>query len=212
MSEQRQIITLFAITMAVGIAALSIIGFIPSLVRDDDVLVEEYEAVFFPDGRLTEEYRYVIKANRFRFLFRVWEGPLSTEPYNDPYIEPVEIEAPAGAISYFRDVSGSVYVEEPYSNEREIVDSISALAEMNEAGAYKHDRYGTGSWSVRYVFVIHPPLEFDDDLVHLNLKLASKHIEYREVRVIFEDEELVVVDKAAGMVVHPGHGHHEAKY
>ena len=29
------------------------------------------------------------------------------------------------------------------------------------------------------------------------------------LKVIYEDEDLVVVDKPAGMVVHPAHGHHD---
>jgi 23S rRNA pseudouridine1911/1915/1917 synthase len=38
------------------------------------------------------------------------------------------------------------------------------------------------------------------------VELVPQHI---ALKVIYEDEELVVVDKPAGMVVHPAHGHHD---
>ncbi|NIQ34097.1 MAG: DUF2207 domain-containing protein, partial [Nitrososphaeria archaeon] len=40
-------------------------------------------------------------------------------------------------------------------------------------------------------FKIHPPLEYDENLCHLNLKLASEHIPYKHVTIIIEDAEYV---------------------
>ncbi|UCH56814.1 MAG: DUF2207 domain-containing protein, partial [Candidatus Bathyarchaeota archaeon] len=64
---------------------------------------------------------------------------------------------------------------------------IRARALQNEAGSYKHEMYDPGTYTVRYMFDIHPPLEYDDEAGHLNLKLASEHITYKQVTLVFED-------------------------
>lgn len=186
MSEQRQVLTLVGITFFIGLAVVAVIGYLPSL-GDGDAVVEVYMATFYPDGTLVEEYEYLIRAERFRFLFRIWGAPLSVEPIDIPYIQPLEVDAASGAVGYFKDYKGSVFVVEPYSDQGKIVGDIRRLAESNEVGSYNPDMYGPGSYKVRYVFDVHPPLEYDDDVGHLNLKLASEHMEYRFVKLIFED-------------------------
>ncbi|MFQ6053720.1 MAG: DUF2207 domain-containing protein, partial [Candidatus Bathyarchaeia archaeon] len=191
MSERRQILTLVGITAVIGLVAVALIGYLPPLLADGDAVVERYRATFYLDGTLTEEYTYIIRAKRFRMLFRTWEAPLSAEALDGPYIQPVEIEA-APAIGYFKDHRGSVFVEEPYDGQREIVDAIRSLAERNEVGAYDPDMFEVGRYTVRYVFDVHPPLEFNDDLGHLNLKLARDHIAYRDVELTFEGADRIV--------------------
>ncbi|UCH57108.1 MAG: DUF2207 domain-containing protein, partial [Candidatus Bathyarchaeota archaeon] len=186
MSERRQILTLVGMTLLIGAAAVTLISYLPSLEREDAV-VEEYKATFYPDGKLAEEYTYTIRERKFSFLFRFWEDPLSAERLDHPYIEPLEIEEVPGAAGYYKDHQGTVSVEEPYEDNFNILRIIRARALQNEAGSYKHEMYDPGTYTVRYLFDIHPPLEYDDEAGHLNLKLASEHITYKQVTLVFED-------------------------
>jgi len=102
--------------------------------------VEEYRATFYPDGRLVEEYVYSIGVKRFKFLYRVWKAPLSTEALDRPYIQLFGVEAPSGAIGYIKDHLGRVHVNEPYSDDWAVINSISSLALSNEAGSYEPRR------------------------------------------------------------------------
>ncbi|MDH5792157.1 MAG: DUF2207 domain-containing protein, partial [Candidatus Bathyarchaeota archaeon] len=135
MSEQRQILTLVAITLVIGIAALTLPWLIPSSLGEGEAVVDEYRATFYPDGRLVEEYVYSIGVKRFRFLYRVWEVPLSTDALDRPYIQLVEVEAPSGAIGYIKDHLGRVHVNDPYGDDWAVTNSINSLAVSNEAGS-----------------------------------------------------------------------------
>lgn len=192
MSETRQILTLVGITLLMGVVAVALIGYLPSLVVGRcDTVVEEYSATFYPDGALVEEYSYTIKARRFKFLFRIWEAPLSAQSLGQPYIEPVEVEAVPGAIAYVKDFGSAVTLEEPYNEDQAIMETISSSAMSNEVGSYKPDYYDAGSYRARYAFDIHPPLEYDSESGHLNIKLASDHIPYKKVTLVFEDSDYI---------------------
>ena len=41
------------------------------------------------------------------------------------------------------------------------------------------------------MFEIHPPIETDEDVAHLNLKLAERHIPYRNVEIVFKDADYI---------------------
>jgi uncharacterized membrane protein len=187
LSERRQILTLVGITLIIGVAAVTLIGILPSSAGGGDAVVEEYSATFYPDGRLEEKYTYTISERRFRFLFRVWEAPLTWEPSDSPYIEPLEIVPAPGAVGYFKDNRGFVQVDEAHSGDRSIINAIDSLALENEVGSYNPSYYNPGSYVVRYLFDIHPSLEYDDDIGHLNLMLANDHIPYRRVVLTFEE-------------------------
>jgi len=187
LTERRQILTLVGITLIIGVAAVSLMGTLPSSAGGGEAVVEEYSATFYPDGRLEEEYTYTISERRFRFLFRVWEAPLTSEPSDFPYIEPLMIVPAPGAVGYFKDNRGFVHVDEAHSDDRSVINAIDSLALENEVGSFNPSYYDPGSYVVRYLFDVHPPLEYDDDTGHLNLMLASEHIPYRRVVLTFEE-------------------------
>jgi uncharacterized membrane protein len=86
---------------------------------------------------------------------------------------------------------GEVFLIEPYGTNGKIIDSIRLLAETNEVGAYNPSYYDASSYTVSYLFRIHPPLETDEDVAHLNLKLADRHIPYRNVKIVFKDADYI---------------------
>ena len=177
--------------LLIAIFMISAFTVIHALAGGDDVYIDEYKATFYPNGTLVEEYTYEIRVKKFRMLYRAWAAPLSADSLNQPYIEPLEIGVPPGAIGYYKDYTGRVSVNEPYKDNQTLINTISSLAYSNEVGSFKPDYYDPGRYTVKYTFDIHPPLEYDDDICHLNLMFASEHIPYRSVIIVFEDSEYV---------------------
>ena len=124
-------------------------------------------------------------------LYRLWAIPLSADSLNRPYIEPLEIEAASGAIGYYKDYTGWVSVNEPCKDNLTLINTIRSQAYSNEVGSFKPDYYDPGRYTVQYTFNVHPPLEYDDEDGHLNLKLVDEHIPYSSVIIVFEDSEYI---------------------
>ncbi|MDD1638738.1 MAG: DUF2207 domain-containing protein, partial [Methanomicrobiales archaeon] len=117
MSEQRQITTLVAITLAIGILAVLLALVVPGLLGGN-LVVDRYDAVLSPDGTLTETYIYHVKADQvYRMLYRSWEVPLSFGFLDEPSIEFVGMEQPPGTIGYVRDHAGRIWTSDQPSGQ-----------------------------------------------------------------------------------------------
>jgi uncharacterized membrane protein len=191
MSENRQILTLVGITLVIGIIALALMGITPTL-GEGDAYVESYRVEFYPNGTLEEDYSYRLNTNENRFLFRVWDAPLSTSDPGQAYIEPVMVEAPNGAVGYHTNNDGQIHIYSDDEVSQDISRTISSLAFRNEAGAFKQGYYAPGIYDVSMEFVMHPPLEYDQDIGHLNIKFADEHIPYHNVEIVFVDADYIV--------------------
>ena len=187
MNESNQIRLLLIITLGLALA----INIVPPLdTFEGDAVVSDYSAVFYSDGTLEETFTYKINVEGKRFLYRFWEDQLSTSPLPSPHIMLVDIEAPINTIRYVKTYSGQLSTLDDVSTNTEL--QINSLAYRNEAGAYRPEGFAPGEYTVKYTFKIKPPLEYDDEYVHLNLKLASEHLPYKKVRVAFEDPGYIV--------------------
>ena len=178
-------------TLLLAVFMISVFTVTHSFAEDDDVYIDEYRATIYPNGTLVEEYTYEIMVKEYRMLYRVWTAPLSMDSLNQPYIEFLEIEAPPGAIGYYKDYTGQVSVNEPHKDDWTLINTIDSLAYSNEVGIFKADYFDPGRYTVKYTFDIHPPLEYDDEDGHLNLMLADKHIPYKSVTIVFENSEYI---------------------
>ena len=186
MAETKQIAILILLTFLIGISGLTLVSYVPSLAEEDTV-VEEYVATLHANGTLVEDYTYLVKASdRYRMLYRVWDAPLSIGELNKPYVQFLRASS-QGQISYVKDFQGSVWMEDRFKNDPQILGSVRSLADLNEVGIFNPNRFGAGTYKVRYVFLLHPPLEYDDSWCHLNLQLASRHLKYRNVKVLIND-------------------------
>ncbi|GAH61967.1 unnamed protein product, partial [marine sediment metagenome] len=108
-----------------------------------------------------------------------------------PYVEVVDIAAADTGFWYFKDSFGTVYVDEAYPGSSRKKGEIGDLAYRNEAGSYNPNYYSPGTYTTRYTFKLHPPLEYDDEDAHLNLKLAREHMAYKKVTLVFEDADYI---------------------
>lgn len=185
MGETRQLALLLLFTFTLGLIGLILSPSIPSLLSSQDVVVEKYNATLYLDGTLVEDYLYEVRVSgKYRMLYRVWDAPLSKDRLSYPYVEVLDVKPPEGTVKYVKDYRGVVWADR-YSQE------IRSLAEFNEAGCFNPDRFEKGKYRVRYVFKLHPPVEYDGSLCHLNLKLADKHIPYLKVEFTVEPGSLV---------------------
>lgn len=154
-----------------------------------DVYVENYRADLYMNGTLEENFVYEIKeSGKYRMLYRNWEAPLSQERLDSPYIEPVRIASPLGTIPYAKDVQSRVKILSTTSYTG-YTDEIASLAQRNEVGGYKPERFEAGRYEIGYVFKLHPSLECDEKYCHLNLKLMEKHLPYKHITIAIHDPE-----------------------
>ena len=188
MSERRKILAIVVVTLFIGIIGLSLILGLTGNIGGGDVYVEDYTATLYPNGTLVEVFKYRINKANYRFLYRNWEVPLSKTSLNNPYIEPLSINPVPGAQGYFTNYQGQVEVQ-PYSTIAYI--TILDLSLNNEIGSYNDNYYDTGLHTVSYVYLLHPPIEYDDEAAHLNLKLATEHLPYSKVTIILEDADYI---------------------
>jgi len=197
MGETRQLAIFLLITTLIGVVGLTLAQYLVWNVRFASVntggseyatapaIVEEYRATIYLNGTLVEEFTYQVwKSNELRMLYRLWKVPVSLDEIDQPYVEVLSIEAPSGTVEYAKDRLGNVLAS---SHEEE----IRRLAFTNEVGCYYPQYFEAGRYRVSYVFRLHPPIEYDGRLCHLNLKLADEHIPYHKVTVLIEDNGLV---------------------
>jgi uncharacterized membrane protein len=185
LSETRQIAILFALAVSIAIVGFCLFEY-PPVLFNEDVWVESYDATVYPNGTLVEEYVYkVAVSGKYRMLYRGWDAPLSRAPLEIPHVQLLSYDAPSGPVPYQRYSSGEVWVP-PSNHSASILDFISSNSELNEVGIYAPEYFEEGTYRVRYVFSICPPIEYDSSDAHINLMLADQHLEYRSaaIRVI----------------------------
>jgi uncharacterized membrane protein len=191
LSEQRQIFTLVAVALVLGVVGLVVLEYLPGVFRDDSAYVESYRATLYPDGRLEEEFTYRLNEDRFRMLFRLWRAPLSLEPLDIPYVMVLGVGGPPGAVGYIRDYASEPFILSSSGGSPFDYWDLLMLAEANEAGVLDPGKFNPGAYQVDFLFDVHPPLEFDEDVGHLNLMLADEHLEYREVEIVLADADYI---------------------
>ncbi len=200
MSETKQIVILLIVVTLIGFVGLYLTEGITGACGIEgcgDVYVDSYRADLYLNGTLYENFVYEIKeSGKYRMLYRNWKVPLSygipssSTIRINPYIELVSIFPPPETFPYIKDFQGGTQTistsNTQYTNE------ISSLAERNEAGGYKPDRFDAGKYEISYVFKLHPPLECDKEYCHLNLMLADEHMPYNKVAIAVHDSEGII--------------------
>jgi uncharacterized membrane protein len=194
-----------AAVLFIGLLGLLLTGGLPGWVEaglpvdmvtaGKDVYVDDYSADLYLNGTLKENFIYRINApDKYRMLYRSWTTlPVSLQNLSRPYVEPLDIIPPAGTIPYIKDQSGRVTVTAKDETSQAAVPEINSLAELNEAGCYRPQRFDPGSYRIDYLFKIHPPLECDSEYCHWNLAFADKHLPYRQATITIHDPENLIV-------------------
>jgi uncharacterized membrane protein len=182
MTERQQILILVAITLLVGVLAVAGATALPDSFRGD-LEVQHYDAVFFENGTLVERYVYDIRAaGEYRMLFRYWAAPITFNALDRPHIEFLGMTAPPGTVGYVKDLDGEVRTTAGIASSEDLA-VIREGAFANEVGIFNPDSFAPGTYTVEYRYQVRPPVEYDEEWAHLNLKLVDKHIPYRDLRI-----------------------------
>ncbi|WP_292364882.1 MULTISPECIES: DUF2207 domain-containing protein [unclassified Methanoculleus] len=181
-TERQQILVLVAITLIVGVLAVAGANALPGLFRGG-LEIEQYDAVFYENGTLIERYTYDVRsAGEYRMLFRYWDAPLAFSAIDRPHIEFLGMTAPPGTIGYAKDYWGEVRTAAGTATSTDLA-TIRSLAFDNEVGLYNPDYFAPGTYTVEYRYRVRPPIEYDSQWAHLNLKLVDEHVPYRDLRI-----------------------------
>lgn len=182
MSEERQITGLVAGCLILGIIGIVAVTIIPPLF-EGDLVVDRYTAVLEGNGTLFENYVYDVKnSGEYHMLYRSWEEPVTLTDASVASIRSISLQVPDGTVGYVKDNNGDVTTTA--AGDSTTTSAIDSLAYDNEVGIYKASSFSAGTYTVEYIYLLHPPVEYDDHYTHLNLQLAgSSHIAYRNVRI-----------------------------
>ncbi|MDD3622762.1 MAG: DUF2207 domain-containing protein, partial [Methanofollis sp.] len=187
MSENRKIATLLIVTLFLGVAALGLSAAMPFL-TEGDLVVDDYQAALYENGTFVERYTYdVALSNEYRMLFRFFDDRLTFVDASSPHVKFEEMKVPEGVIGYVKDASGEVRTY-PAATEAE-TEFIRSMAYPNEVGLYNPGYFDAGTYVVEYRSVMRPPVEYDDEVAHVNLKLVREHIPYRHLTLTLPDWE-----------------------
>jgi uncharacterized membrane protein len=185
MSEIKPLVKVIIISLVIGILALLLLWVINPGGSDRRLAVDEYRATLSEDGKLVENYTYDVGvANKYHMLYRYWEVPLSSTPLPIPSVQLLDLIPPEGKIGYMKDNRGdfTTYGEKP---DVSTVNEMKYRANNNEVGVFSYSYLMRGKYTVDFTFQLHPPIEYDNQWTHLNLKLAgSDHVSYGHVRII----------------------------
>lgn len=193
-----------AAVLFIGLFGLLLTGGLPgvevglpsgSVVAGKDVYVDSYSADLYFNGTLKEKFIYNINtAGKYRMLYRSWTTlPVSLQNLSRPYVEPIGIIPPAGTIPYIKDQSERVTIPSKNEASQTALSDISSLAEPNEVGCYRPQRFDSGSYRIDYLFWIHPPMECDSENCHWNMAFADKHLPYRQATITIHDPDNLIV-------------------
>jgi uncharacterized membrane protein len=211
MSEERQLILLFIV--AIGVAALGILigTAIPALL-EGNLVVDSYHADFGQNGTLTETFTYQVKTDgEYRMLFRFWNAPLSLTLLNYPFILYNDMTIPQGVIGYVKDYQGKVTLVG--STDPGAAAVVQQLAELNEVGIYNPAYFSAGEYTPIYQYTLYPPIEYDQDYAHLNIRLVDQHVPFRALEITYPAQYVVEVyphpaslsvSQSGGMIVVTG--------
>ncbi|SNZ08944.1 Uncharacterized membrane protein [Persephonella hydrogeniphila] len=191
MNENTKIklIIFFLIISSVAGLYLSYFYDIRLLFKD---LTAVYNAEIIIDKQiiLKERYIYSVKSSdRYKMLYRFWEAPLVFEAKLDkPYIQLQNVKS-----------LYSWYVKDYYGKVHGDLDKISEIlvrekAFKNEVGIVQPSYFTKGFYRLNTRYLLYPPVETDGNFMHINLKLAQKHIPYTEVQIIIKDRKNLIVD------------------
>jgi hypothetical protein len=155
-------------------------------------LNDDYVASFSWDGNLEETFSYrVTNVDKFTMLNRNFDVPLVTKSIPEPHIEFLSINAPEGFVPYIRDNRGTVSLLNGMIGTN-AESKIKLKSYENEVGIYNARGFEPGIYTVVYNFRFHPPIEYDQSAVHLNIKLLDQntHPAYERIKIIVPEKSV----------------------
>jgi hypothetical protein len=73
------------------------------------------------------------------------------------------------------------------------VNFITGTAEKSEVGIYNPAYFQAGTYTVTYRYDLHPPVEYDDEHAHLNIRLVNEHVPYRDLSITYPEHSVAEI-------------------
>lgn len=177
MKEEWQFFLISILAVLIAFGGYSLLNYIK---YNGNLVINKYEVYFNPDGNLEEKYEYEVNGH-FTMLYRVWNAPLLyNQSFEEPFVRVNEINC--SYIGYVKDYYGNVYsTDNLYEYE------IWEKAFFNEIGCFNPDGYEKGTYEIEYFYTIYPPVQYDGEIYHMNIKLADKHIPYKNFEIYIDN-------------------------
>ena len=183
MREKGKLLLILVFVTIIVIFGFLVVDFFQN---SGNLIVENYKVELSPDGNLTETYEFNVGVSgEYRMLYRDWDNDVTyNSNLNSPHIEVTYVSCPF--IPYVKDYRGDVEILSGSSN----YDSfIKSKAFNNEIGCYNPNYFNKGKYELKIDYKIIPPVEYDDEYYHINIKLTEEHITYKNVRIVINDPE-----------------------
>ncbi len=181
MEEVKKVLTVLLIILIIGIGGIWLANNDPRFLFSPLYCENATFTIIFGDKiYLSEKYVYKVnQSSKFRMLYRKWEIPLSFSPsLNTPFIKFLRLHTSNKADYYIKDFKGEVKGKLSSSLNYLLVNK---LAQKNELGLVNYGYFKKGEYILSAYYILFPPIHTDGRFYHLNLKLANKHIPYRQV-------------------------------
>ncbi len=184
MGEDRKLLTVFTVCVGISLISLLLSQYdIRNLVKP---LTANYRAEIILEERIYLKEAIVFevkKEKKFKMLYRLWKVPLVYKTtLSKPYLQVIDFSGDGTA--YLKDYKGNVFLKESNS---ELGELALRKALRNEVGIIKQEGFEKGEFTVLSEYWIFPPLNYDENYTHVNLKLADEHIPYNRVEIVISD-------------------------
>ena len=135
---------------------------------------------------IRELYNYTVnKDNKYRMLYRYWDIPIAINRISKGLII---ISNQSSNSFYIKDFNGKVYADPSIYN------LVKEHSFKNEIGIANPKYFKNGDYYFTYEAILLPPIYRDDSFDYINLKLADKHLPYREVKIIINDPQQRIIN------------------
>ena len=183
MNEMKQLSFLVGTGLIIGITAVILVTVLPPFF-EGDLTVTSYVATLYENGTLSEQFTYLVRTpGTYHVLNRSWDAPVVFTVPAVPSVMLISAVPPPGTVAYASDDSGNVseYGNAAAGTYRQ---AIGQSAGRDEVGIFSPASFPAGTYMATYTYVLYPPVEYDKNATHLNLKLAGQsHVPYRTIRI-----------------------------
>ncbi len=187
MTEEKKLQKIVVLSLILGILGIYFSHFSDLRLLFYDLTAEYRATLTMSDEiELKEEYVFNVKEpKKYRMLYRFWEAPiLYNENADYPFIKVTDVSSEFNW--YIKDTNGNVFTN--YKTEdKSLVEFIKNKGYKNEIGIINLNYFQTGKYKLNISYKIYPPLNTDQNYIHLNIKLADKHIPYEKVKIKIDD-------------------------
>jgi len=191
LGEDRKLLKIVLLCVLLSVGSLLIAEIDPQPLLEPLTVELRAELELGEKISLRETYLFRVKEEgKFRMLYRVWRVPVSYETaLGVPHLRVTDFGGEGTA--YLKDHYGNVFLREERD---EIRDLVKARALRNELGVVRAEGFGRGDHRAFFEYLLLPPFTYDEEFMHLNLKLADRHVPYERVEIVIHDSGNLILD------------------